>query len=513
MQIKHNPDGTYTVTVTTAPNDDCNRDPRQPFRNRFAGGTYSAVLSDTEDMTPAAEVVYKKRAGGAYIYSNNPEMLASADVGQALLRNRGLTGECFFTYEHSNHTGAPFFLGYKLINEGDSPVKVTVHNIGNQVRGEWLGQREWSDFYSLKFDLPDDYWMEDGKTVNPIYVGGDYIDYTPQIYTPEVFEIPAGGYLWVIGGTSGDRAFGSLSGKTADQAVLVGKCANGAVRFTVEGGSVTGTFWCYAEPSECDEGKPEQGYITSRDGRNYAAQYKGIDPDTVGLAEAEIVWFINDATKAGKLPVQYKTRRDPGHLSVSTPYTKLNLREFEVKGDTWLTSLNPNDNPTAVGTDMITFECVTTDGKRVRIDNETTDGEGKKANTGNWMMQNGTNFTFVNAGTRDRTVRLYTRNTGVLAVIIRDESGKILEQKLLLQPYNFDHPDNAFAGVDKSLLTEKNGRWWFRVADGRPFCDVWDERSLAYTLTVPAHQTVRISEDDLILANSCGGVFRWAEVE
>ena len=64
MDIKHNPDGTYTVTVTTAPNDDCERDEHQPFRNRFAGGTYSAVLSDTEDMTPAAEVVYKKRAGG-----------------------------------------------------------------------------------------------------------------------------------------------------------------------------------------------------------------------------------------------------------------------------------------------------------------------------------------------------------------------------------------------------------------------------------------------------------------
>ena len=217
-------------------------------------------------------------------------------------------------------------------------------------------------------------------------------------------------------------------------------------------------------------------------------------------------------TKAGRLPVQYRVRRDPDYQSVTEPYAKLNMQTFDVTGDTWLTSLNPNDNPAAVGTDMITFDCVTEDGRAVRIDTESNDGEGKKSNIGNWMMQNGTSFTFVNAGKRDRTVRLYTRNTGVLAVIIRSETGKILEKKLLLQPYSFDRIENAFAGVDKSLLTEKNGRWWFKVADGRPYCDVWDERSLAYTLTVPAGETVRISEDDLILANSCGGVFRWCEI-
>lgn len=513
MEIRKHENGTFTVTVTTKENNDFERDEHQPFRNRFAGGTYSATLSDTEDLTPPAKVVYTKRGGGVYIYSNNPEMLAPADVGQALLRNSGLTGECFFTYEHSNHTGAPFFMGYQLLNEGETPVKVTVLNIGNQVRGEWLGQREWSDFYSLKFDLPEDYWLEDGRTVNPIYVGGDYIDYTPRPYTPEVFEIPAGGYLWVLGGTSGDLPFGSLSGGTADQAILNGKCANGAVRFLVEGGCVTGTFWCYTEPAQCDPKKPEQGYIVSRDGRNYAAQYKGIDRSTVGLAEAEIVWIFGDATRAGDLPVTYSVRRDPEYLSRTQPYEKLDIKEFTVNSGTWLTSLNPNDNPTAVGTDMIVFECVTEDGKTVCIDTETNDGEGKKSNIGNWMMQNETNFTFVNAGKKDRKLKIYTRNTGVLAVIVRSETGKILEKKLLLQPYNFDHPDNAFAGVDKSLLCEKNGRWWFRVADGRPFCDVWEERSLAYELTVPAEETVRISIDDLILANSCGGVFRRVEIE
>ena len=333
MEIKKLTDNTFEVRVACSANVDDERDPRQPFRNLFSNAVYTATLSETEDLTPPAEIVYRKRGGGVYIYSNNPEMLAPADVGQALLRNEHLTGECFFTYEHSNHTGAPFFLGYQLRNEGDTPMEVTVCNIGNQVRGEWLGQREWCDFYSMKFDLPADYFLEDGRTVNPIYVGCDYVDYTPGNYTPETFTVPVGGYLWVLGGTTGDLPYGSLSGKTADQAVLNGKCANGAVRFVITKGSATGTFWCYTEPSQCDPAKPQQGYVVSRDGRNYAAQYKGIDDSTVGLAEAEISWVFGDATKAGRLPVRYTVRRDPDYLSVTEPYAKLNMREYTVEGD------------------------------------------------------------------------------------------------------------------------------------------------------------------------------------
>lgn len=513
MQIEKKDDGTEIVHVTLPKQKLSDNAANLPFDNRFTQTEFSAKLSSKRDLTPRAVIEYRKRAEGTYVYSNNPEMLAKPDVGQALLRNEGLTGEVFFTYEHSNHTGAPIFLGYQLLNEGDTPVTVRVENIGNQVRGEWLGQREWTDFFGVKFDLPADYWNEDGQTVNPIYVGGDYVDYAPQGYVPEEFTVPAGGYVWVLGGTSGDRAYGALSGKTADQAIMTGKCANGAVRFIVSGGSVTGTFWCYTEPSQCDPAKPQQGYIIDRDGKHYAAQYKGIDTETNGLAEAEVSWIFNDMTRSGKLPVTYQVRRDPNYASVTTPYTPFNLQETTVRGNTWLTSLNPNNNPTAVGTDMINFSCVTTDGKEVRIDTESTDGAGKTANIGNWMMENQTNFTFINAGTRDRKLRIYTRNTGVLAVMIRNEGGELLEQKLIMQPYSFDSLDQVFAGVDKSLLVEKNGRWWFRVADGRPYCDVWDERSLVYELTVPAGDYCRISVDDLILANSCGGVLRWVEID
>jgi len=504
--------GSYKVRVTAPEFVPAAERRDMPFPPKFSENEWEAELSHTEDKTPAAQIRYTKRGGGVYVYSNNPEMLAPPDVGQALLRNEHLTGEIFFTYEHSNHTEEPFFIGYQLLNEGDTPVTVTVKSIGNQVRGEWLGQREWTDFYGVEFDLPEDYFLEDNKTVNPVYVGCDYVRYAPREYVPEVVTIQPGEYYWVLGGTSGDLFSGSHSGCTADQAILVGKCANGVVRFVVEGGDVTGTVWCYTDPKQCDREKPQQGYIINRDGKNYAAQYKGIDEACCGLLEAEISFIVSDETKAGRLPVKYTVERDPNWRDVTEPFAPLNLQTFEREGDLWLTSLNPNDNPTAVGTDMIDFKCVTTDGKEVIIDNAHTDGEGLKANTGNWMVQNTANYNLINVGDRVRHLKFFGRNTGVLAIMVRDEQGNLISKHLNMQPYNFDSPENVFKGVDTSLLVEKNGRWWFNM-NGKPFCDIHDERSLQYEMDLPANSVVRISIDDLILANSNGGVIHWVEID
>jgi len=161
---------------------------------------------------------------------------------------------------------------------------------------------------------------------------------------------------------------------------------------------------------------------------------------------------------------------------------------------------------------MINFECELPDGTPVIIDNAHTDGEGLKANTGNWMVQYTTNYNFINAGDRTRHVKIFGHNTGVLMIIARDEEGNILEKKLNMQPYSFEAPDKAFAGVDTSLLIEKNGKWWFGV-DGKPYCDVWDERSGMYEFDLPAKTAMRLSVDELILANSCGGVNHWVEVD
>ena len=125
-----------------------------PFDNRFS--SEPRIFPIGADGAPVCvhDIVCTKRAGGSYIYSNNPEMLAPEDVGAALLRSEHMRGRYMFTFEHSNYTGKPFWLGYQLYNAGDTPVTATVYNIGYQNDGEWLGQRSWSDYFNREVRLP-----------------------------------------------------------------------------------------------------------------------------------------------------------------------------------------------------------------------------------------------------------------------------------------------------------------------------------------------------------------------
>ncbi|MBR4278953.1 MAG: hypothetical protein IKT34_02145, partial [Clostridia bacterium] len=108
---------------------------RQPYDNRFYYGKKEITVNKGTPYQACIE--YTKREGGTYIYSNNPEMLAPEDIGQAILRTKDLKGDVNFTYEHSNHTGVPVYFGYQLLNEGDTEVTVTVTNLGFQPDGEW----------------------------------------------------------------------------------------------------------------------------------------------------------------------------------------------------------------------------------------------------------------------------------------------------------------------------------------------------------------------------------------
>ena len=486
----------------------------QPFDNRFYYG--DARFEVNGKYIP--EVEYSKREGGTYIYSNNPEMLASEDIGQAILRTRGLEGDINFTYEHSNHTGVPVYFGYQLLNEGDTEVTVTVKNLGFQPDGEWLGQRSWSDYFNYRFELPYDYFNEDGS-VNPIYVGCDYIDYTPTPREPVTFKIPAGEYIYVLGGTSADAYGNANVFGSADVPILPGKCSNAVVFFNVSGGKVTGTFYVYTEASQVKANPKEQGFITerfnSRTGKmtDYSKQYKGVDP-TAGLIESNVTIIVDDNTEKGRLPFRYTKYYDPDFATKNTPYAKYDLQPRVIESDKWVTALNPNGVDTAIGTDMMIFKCIDTNGNDIVIDTERADSSGEPANIGNWMVQYTDNFTLVNAGSEKKTLSFFKRgNSGVLFVMTRDECGNILDAKALTGPYNFPSLDACFDGVDKSLLTEKNGRWWFKIADGRPFCDVVDERSEVIKITLAPESVKRISIDYVILGNSCGGTTHWVTVE
>ncbi len=505
--------GAYTIELEFAPTEYKNN--YQPFQNSFPTGTQSFRVLKNPDSRSAA-ISYTKREGGTYIYSNNPEMLASQDIGQAILRTKDLSGDVMFTFEHSNHTGVPVWLGYQLLNEGDTDAVVTVTNVGLQVEGEWLGQRSWSDYFNYRFELPEDYFLSNGS-VNPIYIGCDYVDYTPRVLSPVTVTIPAGEYIYVLGGTSAD-AFGNTNvGGTANKTVNKGKCANGAVKFNVSQGSVTGTFYCYTDASQVKANPKEQGYVVNRNNSNgvltdYSKQYKGVDP-TAGLIESNITFVVDERTKAGNLPVWYKKEYDPNYTQKNSPYALYTMEEKTLFADSWLTSLNPNNVSDAIGTDMMVFNCVDTEGNPIIIDNLHADASGEPANTGNWMVQYTDNMTFVNAGDTPRTIRIFKRGNGMLFTMVRQPDGTIVSAKALTYPYSFGSLDEVFAGVDKSLLIPKNGRYWFKYADGRPYCDVADEMSEVYEFVIQPMTATRLSVDYVILGNSNGGIRHWVEVE
>lgn len=488
----------------------------QPFDNRFYTGKKTIEINGTA-VSRRATVEYTKREGGTYIYSNNPEMLAPEDIGQAILRTKDLSGDCIFTYEHSNHTGVPVYFGYQLKNDGDTDVTVTVTNLGFQVDGEWLGQRSWSDYFNYRFELPEDYFNADGS-VNPIYIGCDYVDYTPTVREPVSVTIPAGEYIYVLGGTSADAYNNTNIFGTADTYIQKGKCSNAVVKFNVSGGSVTGTFYVYTDPAQVKANPEEQGFITERFNSaagkilDYSKQYKGVDP-TAGLIESNITFVVDDLTVAGKLPVVYKKYYDPIYSLKTEPYAEYKLIEKTVYANEWLTALNPNSVDAAIGADMMIFQCVDTDGNPIVIDTEHADSSGSPANIGNWMVQYTDNFTLINAGSEEKTFTFFKRGSGMLFTMVRDESGNILSAKALTGPYNFGSTAEIFVGVDRSLLVEKNGRLWFKVADGRPYCDVIDERSEVTKITVAPGTVERISIDYVILGNSNGGTTHWVEVE
>jgi hypothetical protein len=487
----------------------------QPFDNRFYTGE-KIITMDGSVNSKRALISYTKREGGTYIYSNNPEMLAPEDIGQAILRTENLSGDCVFTYEHSNHTGKPVYLGYQLKNDGDTEVTVTVTNLGFQKDGEWLGQRSWSDYFNYRFELPADYFLANGE-VNPIYVGCDYLNYTPKVRKPVTVTIPAGEYIYVLGGTSLDAYNNTNIFGTANTYIMQGKCSNAVVKFNVSGGSVTGTFYCYTNPKQVQANPKEQGFITERFNSatnkmtDYSKQYKGVDP-TAGLIESNITFVVDNSTRNGRLPVSYLKDEDPNYASKNTPYAEYSPQQKAVLDDEWMTSLNPNSVKNAIGTDMMIFQCVDTDGNPIVIDTLRADSSGEPANIGNWMVQYTDNFTLVNAADEDKTFTFFKRGSGMLFTMVRDDEGNIIEANALTQPYSFASLADVFAGVDTSLLMQKNGRYWFKVADGRPYCDVYDERSQCYQVTVPANSVERVSIDYVILGNSNGGIRHWVEL-
>ena len=470
-------DEVYTLTVTTSK---ANADFKLITTAKEHVVTLPYDVATPEDISKvdlngnganplvAAEVNYIKRAGGTYIYSNNPEQFGAQHVGKAFMRNKGLSGEVYVTFEHANYAGKNIYLGYQLKNETDHDVYITITNVGYQWIGTWFGQLAWYDFYNTSFKLPDDYFNQAGS-IAPKYAGLDYAykNYQPRVYQPTTYRLPAGEYFWVIGGTSADSYRNINVDNSADRFVNPVRCANGNVKFTVSGGEVTGTMYCYNDIAQVKAEPEALGYVA----QGYAQQYSGIAHHH-GVIDNFMSWTFNDSVGAGMLPVTYTNSYADYVPSVTFAYSEYKNKEHTVNSTSWMTHLNPQNNHKAVGMDMVEFIWHDANGKEIVIDNAHADGGGTPANTANWMIEYQDHFTFVNQGDTDRKITLHLRDHGTLALLVRDSlSGEVLE--------------TAFtAGLGESNVFS----------------------NYTYELTVPAHSAKQITLDYLLVACSYGSV-------
>ena len=329
----------YTVSVKTEPNADFKIDVKAD--NHLITLPYD--VADPEDISGidvngnddliAAEVNYIKRAGGTYIYSNNPEQFGSQHVGKAFMRNEGLTGDVYVTFEHANYSGSNAYLGYQLKNNSDRDVYITITNVGYQWIGTWFGQLAWYDFYNTSFELPDDYLNENGGITSKYsHLDYAYKKYEPRVYQPTTYRLPAGEYFWVIGGTSADAYRNINVDNSANHYVNNIRCANGNVKFTVTGGEVTGTMYCYTNASQVKAEPKALGYVAA----GYAQQYSGIGHHH-GVIDNYMSWTFGDDDKAGMLPVTYTNLYANYVPTYSPAYNKYNSTEHINNTTSWMT--------------------------------------------------------------------------------------------------------------------------------------------------------------------------------
>lgn len=427
------------------------------------------LYNDGESPLVAAEVDYVKREGGTYIYSNNPEQFGSQHVGKAFMRNDGLTGEVYVTFEHANYSGNNVYLGYQLKNNTDHDVYITITNVGYQWIGTWFGQQAWYKFYNTSFKLPDDYLTANGA-ISSKYSGLDYayINITPRVYQPTTYRLPAGEYFWVIGGTSADAYRNINVDGSANRPVNPIRCANGNVKFTVTGGNVSGTMYCYTNASQVQAEPQALGYVAGA----YSQQYSGIAFHH-GVIDNYMSWTFNDNTKSRFLPVTYTTNYSNNVPSYVKPYSSYNSTPHTVNGTTWMTHLNPQNNHQAVGMDMVEYIWHDTKGNLIVFDNDHADGAGAPANTANWMIEYQDHFTFVNQGNTERKITLHLRDHGTLAILVRDsKTGEVLS-------------------ADYTAGLGENGGVF---------------SNYQYEITVPPHSVKQITLDYLLVACSYGSV-------
>lgn len=473
-----------------------------------------AQNKSTEKLSTTAAIEYVKREGGLYINCNNPEQITQQCLHKGLTRNDVSNKSVFFTFEHNNKAeyavsqiNGIFYYGYQVINRGTEDVYITVKNIGLHINGAgcWLGEKEWIDFYNTKFKVKgyNNYTQEQKNTFD-IYYGfsNNYQDPNNQAIT---YRLPAGEYMYVMGGTTAD-AYKNINvlntaniavnnGVVQNNNVPVTGCSNGAVLFEVVGDNVEGVFYAYQDTAKISpSNKTLQGYVVNytsqypSDKHDYGNQYVGYD-NCHGVVDAHFTWEFNSNTASGDLSVSFTNRYKSNVASQGTPYAEIGSTEHSYKGTHWVTHINPQQYNDAVGTDMTKYITVNSKGEQIVSDYDHYDGNGKLANIGNWMIDYMEHYTFVNHGNRRRIITVGFINSGSVAVLVRDKDGKLIE------------------GTEQYTIVTKKAS-----TVGGVYCAAVND-GFEYSVEVPANGYVQFVVEYNLLANAGGYVKHYAKLK
>ena len=433
--------------------------------------------NNVDPLKPAEIAAIKRNDGnGLYINCNNPEKLTENDIGKALSRVDVSNKKVFFTFEHNNFD-KPFYYGYQVKNTGKEDLYITVLNMGYHLDGPgcWLGEKEWVDFYNANFRFDGSHWSEKQKETFIAYFNFCNSYKAPK-NQPITYRIPAGKYIYVMGGTTKDAYKHINVWKTADRIVHSG-CSNGVVLFDVIG-QAEGSFFVYTDESQIKDNNTHQGYVVHRDGHDFGSQYVGYD-NCHGVCDTHITFTFNDLTPSQDLPVTYVNYRDDNMPKEKIPYHKLNCTPHTVNVREWITHISPQSNPIGMGTDMTKYYTINQEKEDICIDSEHLDGHGNVSNIGNWMMDYMDYFTFVNQGDTEREITINMKNNGSLCVLVRDKHGKLIKSSPMF-----------------TLMT--------KPADKSE--EYYLEDCFDYTVKVKPHSIKQFIVEYNLLANSCGNV-------
>ena len=455
--------------------------------------------SISKDPLKPAEIKYQKRKGKyLYINSNNPEVLKGIDINKALIRKDISNKEVFFTFEHNtlelDVEVDALYTGFQIRNTGNFELIVKVKNIGFQYngKGNFFGEKEWIDFYNMKFELLNkNKWTEAQKKnfeENLNFSG----DYEPTLFETKTYVIPSEEYFYVIGGTTED-AYNHYNVFNTANIDIKNTIINGVVLFEVEG-SAEGAYFIYNDISiPKTDTKSYQGYVSKRNNQNQVgAQYIGYD-NCHGVVDNSMTWEFNDKSANQYLPVYYKVNySDIFYPEGGKPYTKIKTSEHTIYSTNWTTHLNPNKflsekstNETtkirAIGNDMTKFITINEKGENIVIDNEHFDGRGNLSNIGNWMIDYIDNFNFVNRGDKARKINVLLGHgkSGSLACFVRNSRLEVIEGT----PQYTVYIPNSGKKTNDAIK------------------DIFN-----YTINIPSHSVVQIYLEYTLLANSYGNV-------